>query len=90
MVLHYANGALRAVSEVLEPAEEAPRPADLPAEPWNTDGHLVRARYHELSSPLPLGDISHEARIAEGGPFTQQGAVKQGTSFPCAPSSPRC
>ncbi len=82
VVLHYANGALRAVSEVLEPAVEAPRPSELPADSWNSDGHLVRARYHELTSPVPLGDISLEARIAEGGPFTQQGAVKQGYFFP--------
>ena len=82
VVLHYANGALRAVSEVLEPAVEAPRPSELPADSWNTDGHLVRARYHEFTSPVPLGDISLEARIAEGGPFTQQGTVKQGYFFP--------
>jgi 5-methylcytosine-specific restriction protein B len=80
-VFHYANGALRAVSEALEPAEEAPRPSELPMEPWNTEGHLLRTRYHELSSPLPLQDIPEEARVAEGGPFTRQGSVKQGYLF---------
>ena len=52
-VLHYANGGLRAVSEVLSSAEEAPRPIELPTEPWNTEGHLVRTRYHNLPSPVP-------------------------------------
>ena len=80
-VLHYANGALRAVSEVLEPAEEAPRPSDLPLEPWNKEGHLARTRYNELSLPLPLQDIAQDARVAEGGPFTRQGSVKQGYLF---------
>lgn len=78
VILHYANGALRAASEVLKAAEEAARPSDLPTEPWNAEGRLVRTNYMELTSPVSLQDISQDARIAEGGPFTSQGSVKQG------------
>ena len=81
-VFNYAKGALRAVSVVTEPAMEAPRPAELPEGSWQAEGRLVGIEYHELSEPIPLEEIPAEWRTIGGGPFTGQGAVKQGYIYP--------
>ena len=84
-VLHYANGSIRAVGEVLAPAEEAPRPAGLSEEGWTREGVLVQTRYVELAQPLALEQIPADWRIAQGAPFTRQGAVQQGYFYPLSP-----
>jgi hypothetical protein len=82
VVFHYANGVLRAVSQVCEPAIDNPRPSELPTESWDLDGYLVRVNYHELSTSIALQDIPIEWRTPGEGPFTKQSGVKQGYVFP--------
>jgi MoxR-like ATPase len=80
-ILHYANGALRAVSTATEGAVEAPQPEEL-GEQWERDGWLVRCEYKELDPPISLAEIPEEWRIAAGPPFTSLGGVRQGYLFP--------
>lgn len=82
VVLHYANGSIRAVGDVQEPVVDAPRPAELDDEPQGNEGYLVRITYHELQPPVPLAEIPSDWRVPRGGPFTQQGGVKQGYLYP--------
>ncbi len=82
VVLHYANGALRAVSRVLEAAKDEPRPGELSADTWEMEGYLVRVRYYPLEQPIPLQNIPLEWRTETTGPFTTDGGVKQGYLFP--------
>ena len=77
-ILHYANGRIRAVSTIETAAEEAPRPAGLSEEAWGEHGRLIKTRYVELAEPVALEEIPSDWRIAQGGPFTRQGAVQQG------------
>lgn len=78
VVLHYANGALRAVGQVLEGAHDAPRPNELPSDSWEDKGYLVRVQYHPLQEPIQLQNIPEEWRKGGLGSFTKDGDVKQG------------
>jgi len=82
VVLHYANGALRAVSRVLETAKDEPRPGELSAETWESEGYLVRTEYYPLEQPISLQNIPLEWRTETTGPFTREGGVKQGYLYP--------
>jgi MoxR-like ATPase len=82
VIFHYAQGTLRAVSRVTEGYVEEQRPAQLSELRWEPEGYLVRTDYTELPEPIPLQDIPLAWRNFEGGPFTKQGAVKQGYLFP--------
>lgn len=73
-IVHYANGAIRAIGEAIGPPEARARPAKLPGALWNEEGHYCPVEYFELDSPLPL---EHVPERTDGGPFTSQGAVKQ-------------
>jgi hypothetical protein len=61
MVIHYANGAIRATGEVLAAAIEAPRPSEVEGD-WERDGRLVRAAYDELDEPSA---VRSRSRVAE-------------------------
>lgn len=68
VVLHYANSAIRAVSRVSEPAQEAPgQPPTL----------VAKVEYHEFDIPMQLSFIPLALRTPGNGPFTQQGTVQQ-------------
>ena len=82
LVVHYAGQYLQAIGTVTGVPTHASRPAELPTEPWNADGRLAPIKYTLLDPPVTLGAIPIELRIAEGGPFTADGAVKQGYLFP--------
>ena len=82
VVFHYANGAVRAVSRVLESAKDEPRPDELSAEAWESEGYLVRTEYYPLESAISLQNIPFEWRTETTGPFTRNGGVKQGYLFP--------
>lgn len=85
-VLHYAGGQIKAVSEVVAPAEDAPRPDELASESWSDEGVRVRTRYRELTSPISLTDLPAEWRTPEAGPFTSVGSVQQGYFFEVRPT----
>ena len=78
LIFHYAKGALRAVSKVIEKAQESERPA---GSGKGEKGLLVNTEYKELSSPLPLAKIPESLRINEKGPFDLNGDVNQGYLF---------
>ena len=79
-VLHYANSNIRAVGTVTAEAVDAERPTGSDDD-WQRDGRLVQVDYAELSQPINLGDIPHEWRTDEGGPFNKDGRMQQGYSF---------
>lgn len=84
IVLHYSNGALRAVSQVQEAAVEKPKPASLADQQWEEMGRLVVTEYYELNPMIPLEAISQDLlqlHIAKG-PINKKGGVNQGYLFP--------
>jgi hypothetical protein len=89
IVVHYANGALRYVSKVLEPAVDTPKPEAIKEEGWPTEGQLVRVNYHELSPPIPLKKFADNIPqlIIHQGPLDSQGGVKQGYLFRFSPQA---
>jgi 5-methylcytosine-specific restriction enzyme B len=80
-VFHYAKGEIRAVGEVLGPAIEESKPADLGSNDWSELGLRLPVRYQPVESPLPLSGIPVRLRLAEQGPFTTTGSVQQGYFF---------
>ncbi|RNB92484.1 hypothetical protein EDM56_01970 [Brevibacillus fluminis] len=84
IVLHYSNGALRAVSQVQEAAVEQPKPQSLSDQQWDEQGRLVVTEYHELNPPIQLTAISQDLlqlHITKG-PINRKGGVNQGYLFP--------
>jgi MoxR-like ATPase len=81
-VIHYANGAIRAVGTVIEDAVDGPRPQGLPEGPWEDDGRYAGVEYRMLDAPVSLNAIPAEWRIAESNPFDSAGNVRQGYMFP--------
>jgi len=81
VILHYANSALRAISRVNSEAITADRPGELPGEPWDKEGYLLRTEYSQFTEPIALGFLPASIRTPDAGPFTQQGSVKQGYLF---------
>jgi MoxR-like ATPase len=81
-VLNYASGRIRAVSSVSGEAFDAARPSVEDEESWTNDGRRLNADYRDLEPPIELTEIPVEWRVEEGGPFDQNGGVKQGYFFP--------
>lgn len=82
LVIHYSDNHIRAVSTVSDEAIDAPRPPRLRGDWVEGDGWLVTADYRELEEPIALSEIPIDWRVAEQGPFTKQGVVRQGYFFP--------
>jgi MoxR-like ATPase len=81
-VLHYANGAIRALGVVTAKAAETSRPTIRQPEAGTSDGYLAAIRYFELAEPIKLSEIPDDLRLSGEAPFTQQGSVKQGYLYP--------
>jgi MoxR-like ATPase len=78
-VIHYSNGAVRALGLVTSRAEVKPRPVHHPEKEWEGEGRQVSVRYFELSNPIPLSSIK---RIPAGeGPFNRNGSINQGYMY---------
>ncbi|QUQ68282.1 hypothetical protein [Kutzneria sp. CA-103260] len=83
VVLHYANGAIRAVSRAPQPAVPAARPQSLPTDLWEAEGWLLRVSMQELAEPIGRDEIPSPLRMQWSQPmFTAQGTVNQGYLFP--------
>jgi MoxR-like ATPase len=82
IVLHNADGRIRAVSHVVLPAVDATKPDSLANEEWGSEGLRVRTDYRELRDPIVVADIPAALRTPSAGPFTVAGGVKQGYIFP--------
>lgn len=79
IILHYAEGALRYVSQVQHAAVDATRPGQR----WGAEGREVRTRYYALAPPVPLTAFSSsvQALHLRQGPLDATGGVKQGYLF---------
>lgn len=86
VVIHYANGAIRAIGIVTAHGGLHTRPAELPRD-WGPEGYLARIEYHDLAVPIPLTDVP--SRTPAAGPFNRVGAVNQGYLYPLAPAFAR-
>ena len=85
LILHYSDGAVRAVSVVADEAVDAPNPGAADAD-RDREGWLVSTDYRDLPVPLLLDDIPMDTRIAESGPFDREGRIIQGYFFPLSDS----
>ncbi len=65
--LHYSEGAIKAVSHVIEMVKEGKRPVPLTSLLGEELGQVVRSSYSELDSPIPLNEISLELRLNYSG-----------------------
>ncbi len=82
-ILHYANGALRFISEVISSAIEAPKPTSLANNNWQDMGRLIRTKYYPLEPNIELNTFSKgllDLNIQQG-PIDVNGSVKQGYLF---------
>lgn len=84
VIVHYASGAVRAVSTAVTAAIDARRPVDLPEDLWDREGRMVRAIYRDAVAPIRLADIPADLISSEpsDGPFDRDGRVKQGYLYP--------
>lgn len=76
LVLHYHDGAIRAVGVVADTAREAERPAALAGNEGTPNGFLVPVAVRPLMSPVTLDEIPATWRTPTEGPFGQSGQVK--------------
>ena len=80
-IVHYSQGRIRAIGTATLGGYEANRPVDLSGGDWTVPGLRADVSYVELDEALPLSTIPADVRAVEGGPFTTDGAVKQGYLF---------
>ncbi|KUK97204.1 MAG: ATPase [Methanothrix harundinacea] len=83
IIIHYANGYLRYVSRVIEPAKKTKDPHAMSGRNWSQQGNLVRVDYHELKPPVALDKFSQSLSKLDinQGPLNNNGGVKQGYLF---------
>jgi hypothetical protein len=86
IVLHYANGTIRAISRVSRRATEADRPKALPGDVWATEGYLAHCQYFDLGEPIKLDELPIGLREQEPFAFNKHGGVNQGYLFPVTES----
>lgn len=80
IVFHYAQGEVKAVSQVSASAIQTSHPFP-PVQSWEEPGWLVQTSYHELAEPISLSLIPEATRLQENqdnpkGPFNSQAGVK--------------
>ena len=73
VIVHYANGRIRAIGIVEENLGAHERPSELPTDAWDREGYLAKVRYHELENPISIEDVP--SRTPEAGPFNRMGGV---------------
>ncbi|RWR11895.1 AAA family ATPase [Siminovitchia fortis] len=78
IVFAYSNGAIRSICKVIKEARSSNKPTSLATDLWETEGNLLEVKYFKLKSPIERGEIPHEWRLKEDGPFDTNGDVKQG------------
>lgn len=60
IIVHYANGAVQAVSEALCDWFYSPRPSEQYGHGWDNEGYRVQVRYQKLLNPIKLDDIQED------------------------------
>ncbi|MGY1637890.1 AAA family ATPase [Geodermatophilus sp. SYSU D00742] len=78
VVLHYRQGAIVALGDVVTEGVDASRPYGPATE--RGEGWLARVEYFPLSDPVSLASLPE--RDGSEGPFNAAGGVKQGYLFP--------
>jgi hypothetical protein len=80
VIVHYLDGAVRALSLATSEAELMPRPAEFGSTPWAEEGRRLLVTYYELGSPIPKSAIAEQVRALQipYGPIAEGGRVKQG------------
>jgi len=86
VIIHYANGAIRAISEVTHKPTLRKKPSEIEVEPWEDQGHHCRTRYFELDEPIELPEIPVALREEEKPAFNAQGGVNQAYLHPVSAS----
>ena len=85
IILHYANGSLRYVSKVKEPAVEKEKPEKIrdTDDVWGRKGRLIKTEYHNLDPVINLDAFNSEVRELDidKGPINREGRVNQGYLF---------
>jgi 5-methylcytosine-specific restriction protein B len=85
IVIHYARGAVHAVSTVRSAATSGSRPVPLP-EPWLNIGRYAAVETTPATVPVPLSSIPRVLRgVRPHGPFDVRGEVRQAYLFPVTP-----
>ncbi len=89
VVLHYADGVVRCVSQVQASAVIAEKPHASVQSDWEQEGRLVRSTYHELRPPVSLKDFAADLLDfdIEQGPLNRNAEVKQGYLFRLTPEA---
>lgn len=80
LIVHYSEGAVRAVGYVAAPPQSVPKPKELTGDAWGEDGYGCEVTYRVLDSPIPKAEVPN--RGPDVGPFDRNGDVKQGYLFP--------
>ena len=75
VILHYSDGEVRSVSQVVMDGHESVRPYGFGDDLWNKDVFLSRCWYSPLRESISLSDIT--SRDETVGPFQKNGGVKQ-------------
>jgi len=83
IILHYANGSIKYVSQVTDSAVQSKKPESLGDSTWNRDGRLVQTSYYKLSPEVKLDKFKEDVRNLdiEKGPLNSNGNVNQGYLF---------
>ena len=81
VLLHYANGALRAVGLVEGEPEETDTSPEDGVDRWSNRGFRVDVDYHVIEGPIDRDAIPLAWRRDEGAPFTSAGELRQGYLF---------
>ena len=83
IILHYANGALRFISQVKEEAVKSEKPTSMEADDWNREGRLIKTEYYKLEPTVNLGQFNQEIVELDikKGPINKLGGVNQGYLF---------
>lgn len=89
LVFHYAEGAVRAVSEATADATVIDRPGDPATRSGDTKSWQVALNYRESTTPVALVTVQPAlTRLEmEHGPFDATGGVKQGYLYKLSPEA---
>ena len=80
VILHYSDGEVRSVSQVVMDGHESVRPYGFGDNFWNKDVFLARCWCSPLRESISLSDITTKDQMV--GPFQKNGGVKQGYLWP--------
>ena len=70
-IIHYADGAIRAIGFVRGTPGLQLRPPELPGHVWADEGHAAKVEYHPLNDPIRIDEV--QGRTPDGGPFDRNG-----------------